>query len=150
MIWAARAEMLVHLGELSSARQACFLSDVAKRPEDARLGQFDFGQLAQTSILCVCCVCVCCVCVGPFSHDSPRTPDVHISGPRRFKHHQNSTKGPQREKERKIVVGEGKKARNVWPPTLRGPTLRAPTLLGPTLTGPPGGLGGEEEDFFPE
>ena len=37
---------------------------------------------------------------GPpgLAHDSPRTPNVHISGPLRFKHHQNSTRRPPREK----------------------------------------------------
>ena len=30
------------------------------------------------------------------SHDSPRTPNVHIWGSRRFKHHQNSLRRPQR------------------------------------------------------
>ena len=45
------------------------------------------------------------------SHDSPRTPNVHISGPRRFKHHQNSTKGPPREmKERKLWREREKKS----------------------------------------
>ena len=48
-------------------------------------------------------------------------PNVHISGSRRFKHHQNSTKRPPREREerKKTVAGEGKKARNFGPPTLR-------------------------------
>ena len=73
-----------------------------------------------------------------FTHDSPRTPNVHISGPWRFEHHQNSTKGPQeRERRKKIVAGGGKKkARNFGPPTLRGSTLLGSTLLGSTLRGP--------------
>ena len=34
------------------------------------------------------------------SHDNPRTPNVQISGSRRFKHHQNSTRRhPKRQKE---------------------------------------------------
>ena len=78
---------------------------------------------------------------GPagLAHDSPRTPNVHISGPRRFKHHQNSTKGPQeRERRKKIVAEEGKKARNSGPPP---PPFGAPlflwaTLQGATLRGP--------------
>ena len=41
---------------------------------------------------------------GPpgLAHDSPRTPNVHISGPRHFKHHKNSTrkKDTQRDTER--------------------------------------------------
>ena len=51
------------------------------------------------------------------SHDSPRNPNVHISGPRRFKHHQTSTKGPQeRERRKKIVAGGGKKRAKFWAP----------------------------------
>ena len=62
--------------------------------------------------------------------------------PRRFKHHQNSTRRPTREgKKLKTVAGEGKKSAKFWAstvraPTLRGPTLRGPTLLAPTLRGP--------------
>ena len=48
------------------------------------------------------------------SHDSPRTPNMHISGSRRFKHHQNSTKGPQKERRKKIVVRRGKKRAKFW------------------------------------
>ena len=72
------------------------------------------------------------------SHDNPRTPNVHISGPRRFKHHQNSTKGPPREGEKNDNCGGRvkKKARKCGPPTLRGPTLRGSTLRGSTLQGP--------------
>ena len=46
---------------------------------------------------------------GPpgLAHDSQRTPNAHISAPRRFKHHQNSTrKPPEREKRMKFPVGE--------------------------------------------
>ena len=41
------------------------------------------------------------------AHDSPRTPNVHISGHLRFKHHQNSTKGPpeRKKKARSVCVG---------------------------------------------
>ena len=85
------------------------------------------------------------------AHDSPRTPNAHISGPRRFKHHQNSTKEPQeRERRKKIVAGRGKKKREILPPFdpsrphLRGPTFSSfwpppfgrPTLRGPTLCRP--------------
>ena len=53
---------------------------------------------------------------------------------------QNTTKipreDPQRGKKRtNFVAGEGKKARNVGPPTLRGSTFRGSTLLGSTLLG---------------
>ena len=61
------------------------------------------------------------------SHDSPRTPNVHISGPRRFKHHQNSTKGPQEREERKrLVAGEGKKSAKFWAPHPSGPHTSGP------------------------
>ena len=58
-------------------------------------------------------------------HDTPRTPNVHISGHRRFKHHQNSTEGPPREGGKNENCGGrgNKKTRNFGPPTLRGPTL---------------------------
>ena len=51
-----------------------------------------------------------------------RTPYVHISTPRRFKHHQNSTQDPKKREERKkIVAGED----------FRGPTqLQTPTPFG--------------------
>ena len=61
-------------------------------------------------------------------HDSPRTPNVHKSRPRNFKHHQNSTRRPPREKKMKIVAGEGKKREIFGPPTLRSPTLRPPSF----------------------
>ena len=87
------------------------------------------------------------------SHDNPRTPNVHISAPRRFKHHQNSTgRHPERRKKSEMVAGEGKNKRYFGPPTLPGPTLRGPTFFwvwrphpskphfsgfgGPTLRGP--------------
>ena len=60
---------------------------------------------------------------GP--HDSLRTPNVHISGFGRFKHHQNSTRRPQEREERKKIV-----APHPSRPTLRGPTLRGPFFLG--------------------
>ena len=126
---------------------------------------------------CVCCkpvasihVVIDFVCCGEAVHDSPRTPNVHISGPRCFKHHQNSTKRPQEKEERKLWREEGKKRANFWAPhpsgphpsgpthlgstllgstllgstllgsTLRGSTLLAPTLLGSTPSGPHSGL----------
>ena len=67
----------------------------------------------------------------------PRTPNVHISGPRRFKHPQISTKGPPREREeRKNMWQERKKKKSAkfWAPTLRGSTLWGPTLRGPTFS----------------
>ena len=110
-------------------------------------------------LLCcvVCCACVRCV-VGPpgLAHDSPRTPNVHISGPRRFKLHQNSTKGPPRGKNERKLWREREKKREILgpppfgappfrappflaPPSPRGPTLRGPTFLslGPSLFGAP-------------
>ena len=71
------------------------------------------------------------------SHDNPRTPNVHISGPRRFKHHQNSTKGPQKERKKKENCGgRGKKERNFGLSTLVGSTLVGSTLRGLTVRGP--------------
>ena len=89
---------------------------------------------------------------GP-SHDSPRTPNVHIGGSRRFKHHQNSTRNPNGKRKRTIM--REKKAPNfgplhplgphpsgphpsalfLRPRTLRPRTLRPRTLL-PTLRPP--------------
>ena len=68
----------------------------------------------------------------------PKNSNGHISGHLRFKHHQNSTQGPQeREKEeRKLWWRREKKARNVGPPALRGSPLLGSTLLGSTLLGP--------------
>ena len=79
------------------------------------------------------------------SHDSPGTPpNVHIGGPRRFIHHQNSTEDTQRDTKRaKMAAGEGKKSEilghhpsglhfsGLGGPTLRGHTFRG--LGGPTL-----------------
>ena len=85
---------------------------------------------------------------------SPRTPNVHIWAPHRFKHHQNSTRRhPERKEKNEFCGGTRKKSAKFWapirgptlrgptfsrfgPPTLRGPTLLGPTLLGPTLLGP--------------
>ena len=72
----------------------------------------------------------------------PRTPNVHISGPWRFKHHQNSTKGPpERDKHSENGGGRRKKKCEFGPshplrPTLRGPTLQSPTLRCPHPSGP--------------
>ena len=67
------------------------------------------------------------------SHDSPRTPNVHISGPRRFKHHQNSMRRHPREGRKNENCGGRvkKKSAKCCPPTLRGPTLRGPHPAGP-------------------
>ena len=55
------------------------------------------------------CVGVSCFGAAGASHNSPRTPNVHISGPRRFKHHQNSTRRPPRKNERKLCWEREKK-----------------------------------------
>ena len=100
------------------------------------------------------------------AHDSPRTPNVHISGPLRFKHHQNSTRRPpERHRNSETVAGKGRKSAKFWAPNPSGPhpsgphpfgappfwappfgaplflglgppTHRGPTLRGPTLSGP--------------
>ena len=59
------------------------------------------------------------------SHDNPKTPNVHISGPRRFT--KIPRKDPQeREERKKIVAGEGKKSAKIWAPPFRAPPFRAP------------------------
>ena len=82
----------------------------------------------------VCCVCCGVVVVfkifvgGPpdpvppgrpkfrFTRQPKNTPNVDISGPRRFKHPQISVKGPPRERRKKEnVAGEEKKERSFGP-----------------------------------
>ena len=64
----------------------------------------------------------------------PKSPNVHIRAPRRFKHHQNSTRRPPEREERvKIVAGEGRKRAKFWAVLGR---------MGPGKDGPgKGGLG---------
>ena len=76
---------------------------------------------------------------GPagLAHDSPRTPNVHISGPRRFKHHQNSTKKTKREEKRiKNCGGRGKKKREILGPHPSGHHSSGPHPSGPHNFGP--------------
>ena len=57
--------------------------------------------------------------------------NVDISGPRRFKRNQNSTKGPQQEGEKnEHCGGRGKKSAKFLGPDPSGPNV-GPTLLGP-------------------
>ena len=52
------------------------------------------------------------------SHTTARELQTYISRPRRFKHHQNSTQGPQeREKEERNLWREGKKTSTAGPST---------------------------------
>ena len=84
------------------------------------------------------------------SHDSPRTPNVHISGTWRFKHHQNSTKRPPRERTKKEKCGGkgGKKSDILGPPPFGPPTLWGPTHPSGELCLPTTEEGGwGEEDF---
>ena len=60
------------------------------------------------------------------SHDSPRTPNVNISGPWRFKHHQNSTRRPQERRKKENCGGRGKK-RDILAPHPSGPHPLGPT-----------------------
>ena len=54
------------------------------------------------------------------------SPNVHISGPHHFKHHQNSTRRhPERLKNSDNVGGRGKNAKFL-PPTLRDPPFGVP------------------------
>ena len=65
--------------------------------------------------------------LGGFTRQ-PENSFVHISGPRRFKHHQNSTnRHPDRHKKSEMVAGEGKKSAKFWAPQGWG----APFLLVP-------------------
>ena len=79
------------------------------------------------------------------SHDSPRTPNVHISGPRPSKtppkFHERT---PKREERKKIVAGEGKNQPSglhlsaphffsVWAPHPSGPHSSAPHSSRPHL-----------------
>ena len=63
------------------------------------------------------------------SHDSPSTPNVNISGPWRFKHHQNSTRRPPREgRKKENCGGRGEKsAKFLGLPPFGLPTLGLPT-----------------------
>ena len=70
------------------------------------------------------------------SHTTARTPNVHISRPRRFKHHQkfHEKTHREREKERKWERKREKKERHVGPSRPVGtPPFGATTLRGPTL-----------------
>ena len=61
---------------------------------------------------------------GPpgLAHDSPRTPNVHIWTPWRFKHHQNCTKGAQERKKKENCCGRReKKSAKFWAPHPSGP-----------------------------
>ena len=88
---------------------------------------------------------------GPpgLAHDSPRTPNVHISRPLRFKtppkfHEktpQRDTERAKRWKKKREILGPPRFGAPPFrsstfftfgPPTLRGNTLRGPTLRGPT------------------
>ena len=59
-----------------------------------------------------------------------------FQGPRRFKHHQNSTKGPQERERRKKIVAERKK-RNF--PPFGTPPFWAPPFWAPPFGAPPFG-----------
>ncbi len=69
----------------------------------------------------------------PGFHMRTRGPQTHISAPRRFKHHQNTTKTPpEREEKNENVGGRTKKKREILAPLPFGPpSLRAPTPAGP-------------------
>ena len=92
---------------------------------------------------------------GPpgLAHDNPRTPNVHISGPLRFQHHQNSTRRhPERHRKSETVAGKGRKSAKFFAPHPSGPHPSAPTFSrfgprGPTLRGPT--LRGPARNFGP-
>ena len=111
----------------------------------------------------VCVVCVCCLlfspppplpagppsvgppsvlglsCKAPAALGPPglhtTAPNVHVSGPQRFKHHQNSTRRhPERDKKSENGQ-EREKSAKFWPPTLLPTPFRAHTLRGPHPSG---------------
>ena len=131
--------MLVSLGELSSARQALEGAELAPRNQATLNALQDPTRRPPRAQAALPDRVMTHVPPPGLAHDSPRTPNVHISGPRRFRHHQNSTKGPQEKEERKLWREEGKKSAKFWAPTLRGPTLRGSTFsrFGASPFGPP-------------
>ena len=66
------------------------------------------------------------------SHGGPRTPNVHISGIQRFKHHQHSTRRPLERQKGRNGGGKGKKKREI---------LGGPAEVGPAEGGGSGGEG---------
>ena len=75
------------------------------------------------------------------SHDNLRTPNVHISGPRRFKHHQregekNDNCGRRGKKKREILGPPPFGAPPFGAPPFGAPPFGASTLQGPTLCCP--------------
>ena len=78
-------------------------------------------------------------------HDSPRTPNVHISGHHASKHHQNSTRRPPERHRNSEWWREKKKREILAPPPFKDPPFWAhpsrphppePHLSGPHLSGP--------------
>ena len=66
------------------------------------------------------------------SHESPTTPNVHIRGSRRFKHHQNSTRRPpEREKKNENEGREKEKNAKFWAPHPSGQHPSGPHPSGP-------------------
>ena len=62
---------------------------------------------------------------------------MHISGPRRFKNTQKSTRRhPERGKKSEMVAGEGKKSAKFWAPHPSGPHPSGPHPSGPHPSGP--------------
>ena len=71
-----------------------------------------------------------------FTRQSENSKRAHLSVPALQtppKFHEKTPR--ERRKEQNFVAGQGKKARNFGPPTLRGSTFRGSTLLGSTLLG---------------
>ena len=75
----------------------------------------------------------------PGLHDNPRTPNVNISRPRRFKHHQNSTRRPQEREERKKNMWQDseKKREFLGTPPFGAPPFGAPSFGAPSFGAPP-------------
>ena len=77
---------------------------------------------------------------GPpgFSHDNPRTPNVHIRVSQRLqKHHQNSTRRhPERHKKSEMRAGEEKKSAEFWASHPSTPHPSGPHPFGAPPFGP--------------
>ena len=87
------------------------------------------------------------------SHDSPRTPNVHISGPLHFKNTKIQREDTQRDTKRtNFAAGEGKKSEILGGPAKGGPGKGGPGKGGPGKGGPgkggpgKGGPGGTKHD----
>ena len=107
----------------------------------------ELGTKNNIIVWCVCCCfgcvgCVVCGAAGALTRQPENSKRAHFRAPALQKPHQNSTKGPPRERRKKENCGgEGKKSAKFCPPPPpphpSGPHPSAPTLRGPHPSGPP-------------